>query len=155
MKPVWVVLSVIAALVLSACGAQPSPTATEAAPAAATSPQILKTTMGDFAIVSARLVDEAHDTNAPQGEKFLLIGLAQSDLQPLVAGEFSLETFQSSIQQGKNEVYVLGADGSQTFYTSMGGWIDDDFVIGFRVPVGDSFTLYWTGNDPIPLTLQE
>ena len=106
--------------------------------------------MGDFTIVSARLVEEVHDTRAPQGESFLLIGLAKPNLEKLVAGEFPLETFQSKIQQDQNGIYVLGSDGSQTFYTSMGGWIEDDFVIGFRVPVGDSFTLYWTGNDPIP-----
>ncbi|MFT3895317.1 MAG: hypothetical protein QM730_27140 [Anaerolineales bacterium] len=154
-KTLWVVHSIIAFLLLSACGSPAPAIETKVDPTATPSQQILKTSMGDFAIVSARLVDEVHDSKAPEGEQFLLIGLAQPDLQKLVPGEFSLETLQDTMLKSQNEIYVLGDDGSQTFYTSMGGWVDDDFVIGFRVPAGGTYTLYWTDNAPIPLKIEK
>lgn len=154
-KNVWLVISAIAILLLPACESPVRATETAIFPTATPAQQILKTTMGDFAIVSARLVDEVHDSQAPQGEQFLLIGLAQPDLQKLVAGEFSLEKFQEAMLKDQNEIYILGNDGSQTFYTSMGGWVEDDFVIGFRVPAGGTYTLYWAGNAPIPLNIEK
>ena len=157
MKNVWIVISIIAILLVPACGSPASATETAAIPTATPAQQILKTTMGDFAIISARLVDEVHDSKAPDGYQFLLIGLVGPDLQKLVPGEFSLETFQGTVQKDQNEIYILGKDGSQTFYTQMGGWVDDamnDFVIGFTVPVGETYTLYWINNPPIPLNIE-
>ena len=52
---------------------------------------LLKTTMGDFMIVSVRLVDEVRDTKAPPGDKFLLVELARPGMEKLVMGEFPLE----------------------------------------------------------------
>jgi len=122
---------------------------------------LLKTTMGDFIVVSARLVDEAHENKAPSGYKFLLIGLAQPDLQKIVAGEFSFESFQSMASGSDGEIYILGSDGSKTDYGGMGGWLDnnepvaDDFVMGFLVPLAETYTLYWSNNTPIPLSIEQ
>ena len=157
MKTVWIVISTIAILLVSACGSPAKPTETAAVPTATPAQQILKTSMGDFAIVSVRLVDEVHDSKAPDGYQFLLIGLAQPDLQKLVPGEFLLEKLQATMLKDQNEIYVQGKDGSQTFYTQMGGWIGDtfdDFVIGFTVPVGGTYTLHWINNPPIPLNVE-
>lgn len=157
MKTVWIVISAIAILLVPACGSPASPTEAAVIPTATPAHPILKTTMGDFAIVSASLVDEVHDSQAPDGYQFLLIGLAQPDLQKLVPGEFLVETLQDTILKGGDEIYVLGGDGSQTFHTHMGGWLDDtfeEFVIGFTVPDGDAYTLYWINNPPIPLDVK-
>lgn len=112
-------------------------------------------------VVSERLVDEAHEDKAPSGYKFLLIGLAQPDLQKIVAGEFSFESFQSMASGSDGEIYVLGSDGSKTEYRGMGGWLDndepvaDDFVMGFLVPLAETYTLYWSNNPPIPLRIEQ
>jgi len=117
--------------------------------------------MGDFIVLSARLVDEAHEDKAPAGYKFLLIGLAQPDMQKLVAGEFSFESFQSMASGSDSEIYILGSDGEKTDYGGMGGWLDndepvaDDFVMGFLVPLAETYTLYWTDNPPIPLSIEQ
>jgi hypothetical protein len=117
--------------------------------------------MGDFFVLSARLVDEAHEDKAPSGYKFLLIGLVRPDMQKLVAGEFSFESFQSMASSSDSEVYILGSDGSKTDYRGMGGWLDndepvaDDFVMGFLVPLAETYTFYWTDNPPIPLSIEQ
>lgn len=119
---------------------------------------LLKTTMGDFIIVSARLVDEAHGTIAPPGDKFLLVGFTRPGMEKLVMGEFPLEDFRNLILDGRDEIYILRDDGSQLFYSGMGGWFtEDDFVMGFTVfqPLPKSYTLYWTDNPPIPLDVED
>jgi hypothetical protein len=122
---------------------------------------LLKTSMGDFAVVSARLVDTAHENKAPDGYKYLLIGLAQPDLQKIIAGKFSFEAFQSMALSSDNKIYILGSDGIQTPYNGMGGWLDDeeaiadDFVMGFLVPLADTYTLYWNDNPSIPLSIEK
>ena len=155
MKTVWVFISIIAILLLPSCGFVPGSAETEVVNTTVPSQQNLKTTMGDFVIVSARLVDEVHDSKAPDGYNFLLIGLVRPDLQKLVPGEFSLETFQATIMESHDEIYILGKNGSQTFYSQMGGWVDDDFVMGFTVPLGETYTFYWPDNAPIPLQIEE
>ncbi len=154
-KIVRIIVSAIAALFLSSCSSFSELSKTKAASTATPSFPKLKTTMGDFAIVSAHLVDEVHDSQAPDGSKFLLIGLAHSDLQKLVFGEFPLEDFHNTILESSGEIYVLGKDGSQTFYSNMGGWVEEDFVLGFTVPLTETYTLYWPNNDPIPLQVKE
>jgi hypothetical protein len=119
---------------------------------------LLKTTMGDFMIVSVRLVDEVRDTKAPPGDKFLLVELARPGMEKLVLGEFPLEAFRDLILNNRDEIFVLRNDGSQLFYSGMGGWItEDEFVIGFTVfqPLPETYTLYWTGNAPFELKIEE
>lgn len=150
LKIIGGVTAVLAVLFLSSCQSSPMP-----APTAAPAEPILKTTLGDFRIVSARLADEVHDSQAPDGQKFLLIGLVRPDLQKLIPGEFSLEAFQTMMVETSEAIYIQGDDGSQTFYSHMGGWVEEDFVIGFTVPVSKTYTLHWPGNDPLPLTITE
>lgn len=116
---------------------------------------LLKTEQGDFAIASARLVDEANGVKPQAGEKFLLVILAQPDLTSLDPGKFSLEAFSDMTHDPNTEIYILGNDGSQTIST-MGGWVGDEFAMGFRVPADiNTYTLYWTGNSPISLRVEE
>jgi len=112
--------------------------------------QVVKTTMGEFIISSVRLVDEVHDQQSEPGEKFLLIVLTDPNGKNLVPGEFLLEDFQKMIQDSNGQIYVTGADDSKIIST-MAGWVEDEFALGFRVPIVDSYTLFWSGNSPIEL----
>lgn len=150
-KAVLAILTAFVILIITACTPTIAPLVTEEV----SKLQLLKTTMGDFQISSVRLVDEVHDSKAPDGNRFLLVGLAKPDSQKLIVGEFSLESFQAMMAESQNQIYISGKDGSQTFYSQMGGWVDDDFVIGFTVPIIDSYTLYWPNNDPIPLVIED
>lgn len=168
MKTIWITTFAIITLLGSSCSSLTSNASTSTAketnasvtPTSNPTYPLLKTTMGDFVIVSARLVEEAHENKAPTGYKFLLIGLSRPDLQKLVAGEFSFESFQLAFGSGE-EVSVVGSDGMQTPYKGMGGWLDnneavsDDFVMGFLDPLAESYTLYWTDNPPIPLSMEK
>jgi hypothetical protein len=159
-----VVLAAIA-FVISACAPAPStqlsPAATEpgelatsASNTESTQP-LLKTEMGDFAIASARLVDEVNGVTPQAGEKLLLVILTQPDVANLDPGNFSLEAFSNMTHAPGTEIYILGEDGSQTIST-MGGWVGDEFAMGFRVPVDiNTYTLHWTGNSPITLHVEE
>lgn len=158
-KPVWLIISTIIMFFLSSCSSLPELSNIKMENTAM--PPLLKTTMGDFVVVSARLIEDVKDSKAPDGYKFLLIGLARPDMQKLLAGEFSLESFQSMVLSSDNDVYVSGGDGSQVSYGGMGGWLDDsepvadDFVIGFLVPIAETYTLYWAENPPIPLSIED
>lgn len=116
---------------------------------------LLKTEMGDFVIASARLVDEANGVKPQAGEKLLLVILTQPDLTNLNPDKFSLEAFSNMTHDPNTEIYILGNDGSQTIST-MGGWVGEEFAMGFRVPVDiNTYTLHWTGNSSIPLRVEE
>lgn len=120
-----------------------------------TAQPLLKTEQGDFVIASVRLVDEANGVKPQVGEKLLLVILAQPDLTNLDPSNFSLESFSNMTHAPSTEIYILGNDGSQTIST-MGGWVGDEFAMGFRVPADlNTYTLYWTGNSPIPLRVAE
>ncbi len=119
---------------------------------------LIKSEMGDFIIVSARLVDEVRDTKAPPGDKFLLVELARPGMEKIVMGEFSLESFQEMVTEDSSGIFVQRDDGSQLFFGGMGGWLnEDEFVIGFTVfqPLPETYTLYWAGNSPIELSIEE
>lgn len=151
-KTVWILISVIAALSLPACSPSSTlPKIDTLNPATPTTPS-LKTSMGDFLIRAVRLVDEVHNEKAQSGEKFLLVILTQPGLVNLVPGEFSLESFETMIRESNGQIYVLGKDGAPII-SPMAGWIEDEFTMGFRVPLQESYTLYWPGNAPIELPL--
>jgi hypothetical protein len=150
-KAVGSVIPIILALLLSSCSPSSGLLKTEEVNTAAPSQPLLKTTMGDFAISSARLVDEVHDQKSQPGEEFLLVILTQPSLENLVPGEFSLETFQKMIQDNSGQIFVSGKDGSQ-FISTMAGWVEDEFAMGFAVPIIESYTLHWPGNPPIELS---
>ena len=151
-KPSWSFIPIIVALCLSSCS-PPSPAIKIKETETAISVQsILKTAIGDFLIASVDLVDEVNGQQARPGQKILLITLTQTDSKNLVPGEFSLEAFQRMIQDGSGSIHVCGADGSQSIST-MAGWVQDEFAMGFAIPIAKSYTLYWAGNSPIELHL--
>lgn len=118
---------------------------------------LLSTTMGDFIIVSARLVDEARDTKAPPGEKFLLVELARPGMKKINL-EFSIESFRDLIVDNHDEIYVLGNNDSHIYSNGMCGWLnEDEFVMGFPVfqPLPETYTLFWMDNPPILLDIEE
>lgn len=155
MKILWGIFAAITILFLTACSPSSGLVETEVVNTEIPAQQTLKTTLGDFLVVSARLVDEVPSGKAPDGNKFLLIGLTRPDRQKLIPGEFSLESFQTMMAASSGTIYISGEDGSQTFYSHMGGWIEEDFVIGFTVPLIKTYTLYWPDNAPIPLRIEE
>ena len=112
----------------------------------------MKTSIGDFVIVSARFVDEVHGEKPASGEKILLVILSQPGVERLDPGTFSLEAFDKMAHDtSKGEIYILGDDGSKTIST-MGGWVDDEFAMGFRLPAEvKTYTLFWQDNPPIDI----
>ncbi len=115
----------------------------------------LKTTMGDFVIVSARFVEEVNGTKPKVGERILLMTLTRPGSVKLDPVKFSLEEFDNMIHDRGSEIYILGNDGSRVIST-MGGWVQDEFAMGFSVPLeAETYTLYWSGNSPINLNIEE
>ena len=112
----------------------------------------MKTSLGDFVIVSSRFVDEVHGEKPDSGEKILLIILSQPGLERLDPGTFSLEAFDKMAHDTSiGEIYILGDDGSKTIST-MGGWIADEFAMGFIMPATvKTYTLFWQDNPPIDI----
>jgi hypothetical protein len=150
-KAYWSVIPIIVALCISSCSPSSGLPEKEASNTATPSQSILKTSMGDFVIASSRLVDEIHDQKSPSGEKFLLVILTHPNLKNLAPAEFSLETFQKTIQDSSGQIYVSGKDDAQ-FISTMAGWVQEEFTMGFTVPVAESYTLHWPGNSPIELS---
>jgi hypothetical protein len=113
---------------------------------------MVKTSMGDFVIVSARFVDEVHGEKPASGEKILLLILSQPGRDQLDPATFSLEAFDKMAHDtSKGEIYILGDDGSRTIST-MGGWVDDEFAMGFRLPAAvKTYTLFWQDNPSIDI----
>lgn len=151
LKAVILLFTLLVVFTLAGCGAPAASPEDMPEVTAEPSPQILKTSIGEFLIDSARVADQVKDVQAPEGEQFLLISFTFTDGTKPVAGELSLEDFQAMINSGEGDIYVESDDGTKILYTQMGGWLEDDFVFGFRVPVGKAYTLHWGGNDPIPL----
>lgn len=142
MKSKLLLILLAATLILSACGTQN----TTEPPGTAVAPPVIHTSAGDFVYVSARFADEVHGETPEPGNNILLVVLARAD-----GGEIDLEAFQEA-QAG---VYVLGDDGSLT-YSPMAGWVDEEFVIGFRPPeTAETFQLIWPENPPIEIDLSE
>lgn len=114
---------------------------------------VLKTDIGDFTITKARFADEANGVRPGLNEKLLLVYLTQPGVEKLAQESFSLEAFDKAMRNtSQGEVHIEGSDGSYTICT-MGGWVEDEFAIGFRVPAAAKiYTLYWPGNQPVQLS---
>jgi hypothetical protein len=165
-KTLWKMLLLTLVLCLPACaGRQAAPSATAAvieqaaetpAPApAANSKPVLKTTIGEFVIDSARWVDEVNGVTPGEGEKILLVILTQPGLERLDPEQFSLEAFDKAIHDVSNgEIHISGDDGSTTIST-MAGWVGekhDEFAMGFRLPItAKTYQLFWPGNEPVDI----
>ena len=129
---------------LSACTSRvlntPTPTT---APAAV---GILPTSIGDLKFISARIVDEANGAVPQPGEKILLVVIERMDGE-----QIDLAAFDTAIREVPEGVFIEGDDGSKTIHT-MGGWVDEDFSIGFRVPKAiKTYTLHWPGATPLSI----
>lgn len=154
---------VLSALLVSVAACQAAPAAPSpaapaesATPVAPSSSRRLQTALGEFAVVAARYVAEANGTRPQPGERLLLVILAQPNLEPLTPNDLSLEAFDQAVHDpGDGGVYLLGADGPPVTST-MGGWVDEEFALGFRVPTtGGTYTLHWPGNDPLVIVPAE
>ena len=154
---------VLSALLVSVAACQAAPAAPSpaapaesATPVAPSSSRRLQTALGEFAVVAARYVAEANGTRPQPGERLLLVILAQPNLEPLTPNDLSLEAFEQAVHDpGAGGVYLLGADGTPVTST-MGGWVDEEFALGFRVPAaGETYTLHWPGNDPLVIVPAE
>ena len=163
MKTIWTAMLVTMACFLAACQTLSRPNsilvATDEGEANATPaivtlpPPVLKTDVGELAIVSSRLVSEVKDAKANAGEGILLLTLARPGPVELDPHEFSLEAFQTMVSaEGQGRIYIEGSDGMQAT-SAMAGWVQDEFTMGFRVPLGtEPYTLHWPGNSPIELS---
>jgi hypothetical protein len=137
----WILL-----LVLASCTPQPSASGAVLADdietpvkAAELSNQLIKMDNMDMVYVSARYVDETPMETPAPGYRLLMIVLERADGQAV-----DLESFNAA----RGEIAVVGDDGSRTVST-MGGFLGEEFVIGFRVPdSAATFTLEW-GDNPL------
>lgn len=110
----------------------------------------LPTSNGDYKLISARIVPEANGNKPTPNEKLLLVVLERTD-----GGQIDLAAFQTAIQEVPEGVYILGDDSSKTI-TTMAGWVDEDFSIGFRVPENlKTYELHWPGINPLIFELEE
>ncbi len=145
---------------LSACTSRPASPQVTAESTQSTSVSVpvknlsLKTAMGEFNIAFSRFVDEVNGVTPGPKDKILLIGLTRPGAEKLDHSTFSLEEFQTMIQETPESIYILGDDGSKTIST-MAGWVGpeyDEFAIGFRLQSSiTSYKLYWPDNDPIDI----
>jgi hypothetical protein len=107
---------------------------------------ILPTSIGDFKYLSARIVDEVNGAVPLPGEKILLVVIERVDEE-----QIDLAAFDTAIRKVPEGVFIEGEDGSKTIHT-MGGWVDEDFTIGFRVPEAlKTYTLHWPGANPLSI----
>ena len=108
--------------------------------------------MGQFAVTGARLVDEANSTKANPGEKILLVVLTLDGRNP-DPGSIPLDKFSALTRDSASgeQVHVTGSDGLDAIST-MGGWVDGEFVMGFNVPAsGADFVFHWPGLEAMDL----
>ncbi len=150
---------------LTACTVNPPDpqvtTETAPSPGAPATAEILSITtpMGEFVIASARFVDEVNGIKPGPGEKLLLIELTKPGMESLDPGDFSLEEFQTMVQDSsQGMIHILGDDGSETIST-MAGWVGPEykeFAMGFRLPRAvTSYQFVWPGNDPLTIIPEE
>jgi len=151
MKQLILLISIILGFSLAGCNSSTDPKIEEENNNTLTN-QTLKTSMGDLIISDIQLADEVHNQQPPAGQKFLLLTLAKSDLQPLDPATFSLETFQTMMQENSGKIYINGNSDTQ-FISTMAGWVEDDFMVGFLVDESNSYTLYWPDNPTINLVV--
>ncbi|NTU75567.1 MAG: hypothetical protein HGA53_09570 [Anaerolineaceae bacterium] len=135
--------SILLALVfiLAACAGQPAAPATT--PGAANSAvATFKTPIGDLEFVSARFVEDANGVKPTEGFKLLLVVVKNPDNSPI-----DLQKFVDA----QMNIIIRGDDGSETIHT-MGGFVGEQFAIGFQVPeTVKTYTLVWGDNAPFTL----
>jgi hypothetical protein len=126
-------------------------------PASAVKP-VIKTSIGDLEIETVRSVDEVNGVKPGPNERLILITLGKPGQAKLDVSTFSLEAFDKALRdRSSGEVHLSGDDGSYSI-CSMAGWVGekyDTFAMGFRVPAtAKTYQLFWPGNDPLDLHLE-
>jgi hypothetical protein len=102
----------------------------------------LKTAVGDMVYTTARFVNEANSTRPEPGKKLLLVFLERADKSSI-----DLQKWVDARQQ----IFIRGDDGSETLST-MGGFVDNQFAIGFQVPeTVKTYQLVWGDNPVFPV----
>ena len=128
---------------------------------------VFTTKIGDFLVDSSHLQDEVIGGDAGENSKFLLVVLTHADGSPIDPETFDLEAFQE-IREGQVEIkwnelpnysldHLMKSDDDRYFaICPMGGWLNDDFVVGCTVPApADEYWFVWGyegENEPILLT---
>ncbi len=152
MKAKYFYLCLAVILFLTACVAQPAPvvtvevtvnapvvTAVVTANAPAFQP-VLKTDVGDLVYISSWFTKEANGVKPAPGCKLLLVEVKRADQAGI-----DLQKFVAAHMQ----VFIRGEDGSNTLST-MGGFVDNKFAIGFQVPETiQTYRLVWGENPPL------
>ncbi len=114
---------------------------------------VLKTALGDLVISSYQFVDEVNGVTPNAGENILLLILTKPGVERLDPGTFSLEAFDKMVHDpaASGEIYIQGDDESKTIST-MAGWVDNEFAMGFRLPTTtNAYKLFWPGNPSIDI----
>jgi hypothetical protein len=160
MKYITLIFALLISFGFTACTKNPAsvqvtPNAIQPTNTTLTGNQVINTKMGQITISSARFVDEVNGDKPNPGEKILLIILAGPSGEALKTDTFSLEDFQTMIQDtSQGTIHILGDNGSETIST-MAGWLGPeykDFGIGFRIPSNlTKYQLFWPGNDPFEI----
>lgn len=158
-KTILPIVLLITAFCLPACKqtTTATPTAVETKKATFTpAPVVIETTLGDFVIASTRFVKEVNGVKPGRDEKILLVILTRPNQEKMDRTTIPLEKFSQMTHDTTNgEIYILSDDGTKTIHT-MGGWVDKELALGFRLPVtAKSYTLYWQHYPPIEIVPEE
>lgn len=148
----WVLLVTIIFILTACAPGSPSPTvpvtppadaSPTTAPVSAPAQPVFKTAVGDLSFVSARFVSQANSTTPEPGCKLLLVILERTDSAPI-----DLQQFVDAHMQ----IFIEDYDGTSTLST-MGGFVDGQFAIGFQVPETQvDFRLVWGENTVVDIT---
>jgi hypothetical protein len=163
MKTTRTIFLLVMVLIFTACAAKPVPASLPvsaippatasvketAAPIVSATPApgglTFKTSIGDLVYVSSRFVEEVNGVTPAKGCKLLLVVLKQPD-----NSKIDLQKYMDAHMQ----VFIRGDDGSETLST-MGGFVQGEFAIGFQVPeTVKTYRLIWGDNLPIEITPQ-
>ncbi len=153
MKPGVIAFWLVMVLGMSACMPSIPPPLT---PTAVPSNPALKTAVGDLTVASARRVDDVNGAQVEAGEKILLVILTQPGGARLAPETFPLEAFQKALQDVSNGQVHISTDAGAEAICSMAGWVENEFAMGFRVPVtAKTYTLFWPGNEPLAVVPED
>ncbi|HSH01405.1 MAG TPA: hypothetical protein VLL52_02730 [Anaerolineae bacterium] len=114
---------------------------------------MIETSLGTFVIDSARFVDEVRGQPAGPDAQYLLVALAGEKGEELAPGSVDLMAFNEALKD-VSQGDLVHVTGSDDFYmvSTMGGWLGDEFVIGFVVPNSvTDYQLFWPGNELIEI----
>jgi hypothetical protein len=138
------ILTLLTIVLLSACApAQPAPQDTALAdnvPVAKQGQTPIKTAAGEMIYQNAKFVDEVNGTPSLPDCHILLVFLDKSD-----GSRVDLKRDGAAF----SGIFIHGEDGSETLST-MGGFVEGDFAIGFQIPKSvTTYKLVWGDNPEV------